>query len=90
MPVYRLGKNVVLNPAITVKLEDLDLSRQDAKVFVHDLHRTIQLKRILATEELTPERRAQLQAEYNNLLNKYFIVQKSVTPSAAPPATRQP
>lgn len=72
-PVSRLGKDVTLNPDVAAKLGDPNLSRADAKAFTHDLGRTVQLKRILATEDLTPERRTQLQGEYNDLLSKYFV-----------------
>ena len=77
--VVRLGKDTFLNDATAAKLEDPNLSRQDARTFTHDFGRTLELKRKLASEDLPDDQRAALQKEYNDLLTKYFTVK---TPAA--------
>lgn len=77
--VVRLGKDVLLNDATAAKLEDPNLSRQDARTFTHDFARTLELKRKLASDDLPDDQRAALQKEYNDLLTKYFTVK---TPAA--------
>jgi len=44
-----------------------------------DFRRTLHLKRRLATDDLTEEQRKVLQAEFNDLLNKYFETREPVT-----------
>lgn len=72
-PVYRLGANVTLKDEIAQKLGDENLSRQTARAFLGDFHRMMEIKRILSTSTLNDMQRAQLQAEYNKLLNTYFV-----------------
>ena len=74
MSVYRLGKDVVVHPDVASKLQDPNLTREEARTFVKDFRRTLELKRKLADPELEEAERAELQAEYNGLLDKYFIV----------------
>ncbi len=71
-PVYRLGKNILLKNDIAQKLGDENLPRQDARAFLGDLHKMLDLKKTLATGNLSEAQRAADQALYNDLLNKYF------------------
>jgi hypothetical protein len=74
MPVYRLGKNVRVNNDVAQKLADDNLSKADARAFAKDFHLMLGIKHRLSTADLTAEQRAKLQAEYNELLNKYFYL----------------
>lgn len=74
MPVYRLGKNLYAKDTLTAQLADENLSRTDARALLTDFRRTAELKRTLATADLSDAERAKLQAEYDALLNKYFEV----------------
>jgi hypothetical protein len=81
MPTYRLGKNVFAKDDFTARMEDPNLSKADAKALCRDFNRVVTLKKKLATEDLSDDPRAKLQAEYNDLLNKYFEVR---TPAPTP------
>lgn len=72
MPVFRLGKNVFAKDSLTSKLANPNLSRADARALLGEIRRTAHLKRELATGDLSDAERAKLQAEYNDLVNKYF------------------
>jgi hypothetical protein len=72
-PVYRLGDNVTLKNEIAQKLGDENLPKPAARAILNDFHRMMELKRILATATLNDAKRSQLQAEYNKLLNTYFV-----------------
>jgi hypothetical protein len=72
MPVYRMGKNVFLRDQWAQMLQNENLSGKEAKEFAKEFHRMLELKRILASEDLPPARRAKLQQEFNELVNKYF------------------
>ena len=74
MPTYRLGKNVFAKAELTGKLADENLKPEEARALLKDFHRTVELKRKLSTDDLSDAERAALQAEYNDLLNKYFEV----------------
>ncbi len=73
MPAYRLGKNVFAKDEFAKKMADENLSKEEARAMLKDFRRSVELKRLLAGD-LTEEERAKLQAEYNDLLNKYFAV----------------
>lgn len=75
MSVYRLGKDVKLNPDVAQKLEDPNLDKSTARGFSQDFHTMLTIKRRLGTKNLSDERRTQLQGQYDDLLNKYFVVQ---------------
>jgi len=83
MPTYRLGKNVFAKDDFTAKMEDPNLSAADAKALCKDFHRVVTFKKKLATEDLSDDQRAKLQAEYNDLLNKYFEV-RDAAPASTP------
>jgi len=72
-PVYRLGANVTLKDEIAQKLGDENLPRQAARVFLGDFRRMMEIKKLLSTGTLNDVQRAQLQTEYNKLLNTYFV-----------------
>lgn len=72
MPVYRLGKDVFAKDALTQKLADPNISFADAKQLLGDFRQTVVIKRRLATEDLSAEDRAKLQAQYDDLINRYF------------------
>jgi hypothetical protein len=80
MAVYRLGKNVFAKAELTALLQQDDLSGAQARQLAGDFRRTLQLRRTLATADLSAEERAKLQGEYNDLLNKYFEIRE---PAAA-------
>jgi len=88
MPTYRLGKNVFAKDDFTAKMEDPNLSKADAKALCKDFHRVVTLKKKLATDDLGADQRTKLQAEYNDLLNKYFEVRDSAPAPAASTATK--
>ena len=71
MAVYRLGKNVFANNTLTSALGNENLSKTEAKTLLKDFRRTVELKQMLSGD-LTDADRAKLQAEYDDLLNKYF------------------
>lgn len=72
MATYRLGKNVFANSSLTSQLSDPSLSASAAKALLKDFRRLTELKRTLATGDLSDAQRAQLQSEYDALLNTYF------------------
>jgi len=74
MPSYRLGKNVYANAELTAALENADITNEQARSILKDMHRTLRLKHALATADLSDTERAKMQAEYDDLLNKYFEV----------------
>lgn len=79
-PVLRIGKNVMLKNDIAQKLGNENLSRQDARAFLGDLHKMLGLKKTLATGNLTDAERAAVQGQYNELLNQYFELTSPATP----------
>ncbi|MBI5725282.1 MAG: hypothetical protein HZA50_15085 [Planctomycetes bacterium] len=81
MAVYRLGKNVFAKDDLTSKLQNESLPAAEAKALVHDFHEAVRLKHKLATHDLSAEERAKAQAQYNELLNKYFELREDTTPS---------
>ncbi len=72
MSVYRIGNNVKLKDEVAQKLAGEDLNKAEAKVYLEDFHRTVELKKLL-NGDLSDTERAKYQDEYDNLLNKYFI-----------------
>ena len=75
MPAYRLGKNVFAKDDFARKMADENLSKEEARAMLRDFRRATELKRLLAGD-LEDGDRARLQAEYNDLLNKYFEVRE--------------
>lgn len=73
MPVFRLGKNIRLNPDVAVKLGDENLSKADARRFLADFRSLCQIKKQL-DGDLAEDQRATLQKHYDDLLNQYFTV----------------
>jgi len=73
-PVIRLGKDVFAQDQLTAKLESPDLTKAQAKVFLEDFRKMINVKRRLASDTLSADERAKLQAQYNDLLNQYFVI----------------
>jgi hypothetical protein len=53
-----------------------NLLRSASFFMMEDFHRAVQLKRELATKDLTDQERAKLQGEYNDVLNKYFEIRQ--------------
>ncbi|HOX06901.1 MAG TPA: hypothetical protein PK280_10905 [Planctomycetota bacterium] len=74
MPVYRLGKDVRANADLTSKLADPNLTKPEARALAREFHLMLGIKHRLATADLSAEQRAKLQAEYNEMLNKYFTL----------------
>ena len=73
-PARVLGKDVFAQDQLTAKLESPDLTKAQAREFLQDFRKLINLKHRLATETLTPEQRTKLQSEYDTLLNQYFLL----------------
>ena len=74
MAVYRLGANVFANSTLTAAMNNENLSGAEARALLKDFRRTVELKRTLATGDLSDSERAKLQSEYDDLLNRYFEV----------------
>ncbi|OGV60004.1 MAG: hypothetical protein A2283_10645 [Lentisphaerae bacterium RIFOXYA12_FULL_48_11] len=74
IPVLRLGTNVTLKNEFAQSLANENLSKQDARTFLKDFHRMMELKKSLSEGNMSEEQRSKLQSEYNNLLNKYFEI----------------
>lgn len=74
MASYRLGKNVYAKDSYTSLLSNQNMTGADAKALTGDFRNMLALKNSLANDNLSAEARAQKQAEYNTLLNKYFEV----------------
>ncbi|MGQ9660925.1 MAG: hypothetical protein ACUVWX_01130 [Kiritimatiellia bacterium] len=74
MPVYVLGKNVFAKDDLTQKLANESLTPDEVRALLADLRRLIELKRKLATDDLSARERETLQGEFDELLNKYFVV----------------
>lgn len=73
MPVYRLDRNVFAKNDLTAKLADESLTKEQARALLKDFRRTVELKRLLSGD-LSEADRARMQAEYDELLNRYFEV----------------
>ena len=73
-PASRLGKDIVAKDDLTAKIESGDFTKAQAREFLQDFRKLAADKRRLATETLTADQRSGLQKEYNELLNKYFLV----------------
>ena len=74
MAAYALGKNVFAKDEVTAKLADPNLPRREARVFVTDFGRMLEIKGVLATKDLSDVDRKAYQGEYDALLNTYFVV----------------
>jgi hypothetical protein len=73
MAAYRFGKNVFAKDSLTAKLSDENLSKEEAKSIMKDFRAMMDLKKSLSGD-LSDAQRAKLQAEYDEMLNKYFEV----------------
>ncbi len=74
MPAFRLGKTVFAQDQLTAAIESGTFSKEQARAFLHDFRQLVSLKHRLATESLPADQRAQLQSDYDTLLNKYFTL----------------
>jgi polyhydroxyalkanoate synthesis regulator phasin len=72
LPAKRLGKDIFADDDLTAKIESGSLTKAEAKTFVHDFKEMVHIKKRLATEELTPAERTELQEKFNALLSLYF------------------
>ncbi len=72
MPVFRLGSNVTMKNDVAQVLGSENLSKQEARVYLNDFHRMMEITKTLSTGNISEAERNTLQNEYNNLLNKYF------------------
>jgi hypothetical protein len=73
MAAYRFGKNVFAKNDLTAKMADPNLSKSDAKKICGDFKTMMGLKKQLSGD-VTGAEREKLQAQYDDLLNKYFEV----------------
>ena len=77
IPTFRLGRNIFAKSELTTALANENLPREQAKALLKEFHRLVELKRKLGTDgDLSADQRAKLQAEFNDLLNKYFEVRE--------------
>jgi hypothetical protein len=74
MPTYRYGKNVFAKDSFTSQIENSNMSGSDARALMKEFHEASAAKRRLANDNLSIQERADLQAKYNDFLNKYFEV----------------
>ncbi len=74
MPTYRFGKDVYAKDSFTSAMSNQSMSGADAKALTADFRNMLGLKKSLSNDNLTADQRAQSQAEYDGLLNKYFEV----------------
>lgn len=74
MPTYRLGKNVYAKDSYTGQLSNQNMTGADAKALTGDFKKMLALKNSMANDNLSADALTQKQAEYDNLLNKYFEV----------------
>ena len=71
--VYILGKNVFAREFLTAKLRNEELPAAEARGLLRDFRRAMALRHTLAPDVTKEHRkRAKLQNEFNDLLNKYF------------------
>lgn len=70
--VSRLGRDVFAKNDLTALIESGEMTRAEARQFCEDFRRMAEMKRKLNSGSLNSEQRAKLQAQYNELLNKYF------------------
>ena len=59
---------------ITSAMSNQNMTGAEAKALSSDFRKMLNLKNSLANDNLSAEARAQKQADYNELLNKYFEV----------------
>ena len=74
MPTYRFGKNVFAKDDFTSKLENSNMTGAEARATMKEFREESAIKRRLANDNLSIQERADLQAKYNEFLNKYFEV----------------
>jgi hypothetical protein len=67
------GNSIALSKEVADRLIGEEINRKDARAFLDDFHKMLTAKRRLSEETMSPEMRAKLQDEYNQLLNKYFV-----------------
>ncbi len=72
-PMMRLGKDIFAKDSITGQIEG-GISATQARAITHDFRTMVSLKQALATSNATDADRAKMQAQYDELLNKYFEV----------------
>jgi len=76
MAVRRLGKGrtVYLSSELISKFENGELTGKAARAITADMHKMVHLRMMLGGRVgLAKSKREKLQAEYNDLLNKYFV-----------------
>ena len=74
MATYRLGTNVFAKAEFSSKLENEDLSADEARTLMKDFHSLTALKKKLSSDDLSDEERATAQAKYDELINTYFEI----------------
>ena len=74
MPVFRLGKNVTAKDSLTSQLSNPNMTGAEAKSLTGDFKKMLEMKRSLATEDLSADARTKKQADYDALLNKYYDI----------------
>lgn len=74
MATLRYGKNVFAKNDFTARLENENLTGEQARQWMKEFRQASAMKRRLANEALTSAERELLQAQYNTFLNLYFEV----------------
>jgi len=74
MPTYRFGKNVFAKDDFTSQIENSNMTGAQARSVMKEFRENSAAKRRLANDNLSIQERADLQAKYNDFLNKYFEV----------------
>lgn len=75
-----IGITVEWRRQVARQLSTNELGKSEARALAHDFGQMLDLRTKLATKDLTDDERKDVQAQYNDLLSKYFV------PIAAPAA----
>ena len=73
--LYQYGVNAALRPEVAQKLGGTAWTPEEAHALAQDFARLLQIQGTLSSQELDGAARANLQNEFDDLLNKYFAIQ---------------
>ncbi len=76
-PQYRWNENVGFKDDVARKLNDDKLGKPEARNMVADTKVALGLKTQLANDKLTDDQRAKMQAQYDEILNKYYAAREA-------------
>ncbi|HEX3358709.1 MAG TPA: hypothetical protein VHS31_17160 [Tepidisphaeraceae bacterium] len=72
--VSRLGNDVFAKDEITKQIESGEMTHAQAQQFLGEFREMTGMKRRLASENLSDGDRQKLQEQYDDMLNKYFLI----------------